>query len=313
MLKGKLLKQHHFRPKIQLDRADTPVHQHSPKFTANLSRVPGQQVRMLRSSHGTEPCAHSQGGWRHCNSVSRCWLTPGLSEHSLPKHPSPPPGSLPFRLRWEEWDLAGFPCSAEMCLHERRGEAPRLVYTAGYLMALISPSHRTLIADKGKICLEKDLAATCLTLVLWCFRYNSTYSQPYRATALLPVNTRAHSVKRQVSVLQAKVTLKSYSPSLHFLIQKLRMTIRSLPCKKHALLRDKPSGWSINCSVKFSSVSTHHGSGTATAGPRQPVVLARLSRSIPAGSTSCIRHPSPQLCTENFALTAAAVDTISQS
>lgn len=98
------------------------------------------------------------------------------------------------------------------------------------------------------------------------------------AAALLLLHTRAHSVNVnfQLPLWQAKVTLKSYCPSSHLLIQNLRMTIHPLPCKNQPL-RDKPSGGSIHSSVSFSLVTIHpqlccSGVGAASCACK-PIVL----------------------------------------
>lgn len=64
-------------------------------------------------------------------------------------------GSLPFLLFWKSGIWQVFVLSRNTLTPD---EGLGLVYTAGYLTALISPSHRTdtVISDKGKICLERD-------------------------------------------------------------------------------------------------------------------------------------------------------------
>lgn len=165
-------------PKFSL-KVRTPVHQHSSKFTATLLWVPGQQGRMPRSSHGTEPCAHSQGGWRlptghQLTAILFCgaWHPPGHSKLPLPKHSSPRPQGKPsLSALLRRAGSGGFSCSTETHLHQRReGKGTRAgVHSRIFDSSYLSNSQDTVISDKGKICLERDLATHCLILVFWYF------------------------------------------------------------------------------------------------------------------------------------------------
>lgn len=109
-----------------------------------------------------------------CNLVLGCWHPPGLLELPLPKRSTPLQGKPSLSALLEEWDLQVFALSRNTLTPD---EGLGLMYTAGYLTALISPSHRTdtVISDKGKICLERDLATHYLILVFWYFRYRNAF------------------------------------------------------------------------------------------------------------------------------------------
>lgn len=97
--------------------------------------------------------------------------------------------------------LAGF-CAQQKRLHQRRWEGPRLLHAEGNLTALISLSHRTQgfqIKVKSVWKETQQLGALSSLSGISGIGIPSTYSQPYTDTALLPLNTRAHSVKCQLS------------------------------------------------------------------------------------------------------------------
>lgn len=178
--------------------ADTPVHQHSPKFRANLSWVPRQKGRMPHASTGQSPLPLPRwpvppphGPPNHCNVVWWRWHRPGCSELPLLARES-----LPFRL-WQDSVLSRNALTPEGQRGTRAGTR-KGEFDSSYL----SKSQDTGISDKGKICLERHSATQCLILVFWCFRYRNSFhlfTALHSHRFITSLSTRAHSVKHQLS------------------------------------------------------------------------------------------------------------------